>query len=287
MSRRGRRPARTPERLRADMVAVGMGLLAERGLNVGLDTVRFDEVIRAADAPRASAYRAWSESDAEGVGPQERFHDALVAELLREEPGFGDGAAGDGVGAADATFAAVSEVLERLPDLESLTPIERGFWLQQIHRVGSNANVETMGAAGLWRCYVAVAAGLMSKPRVPGELREAWEVGEERMVARYKDLYAAMAAMFGLQLRYCYTWEQFDTAAGALGEGLAIRSSVNPHVRGIRRATGAGSAEQEWTLFAVCFEGLLRQFFEPVPGAPAIDVTHEPAEGWGIRVRDA
>ena len=56
--RPGRRPARTPEQLRADMVVVGLGLLAERGLNIGLDTVRFDEVIEAADAPRASAYRA-------------------------------------------------------------------------------------------------------------------------------------------------------------------------------------------------------------------------------------
>ena len=161
----------------------------------------------------------------------------------------------------------MSEVLERLPDLESLTPIERGFWLQQIHRVGSNANVETMATSTLWRCYVAAAAGLTSRAVIPDDLRAAWVAGEERMVERYMDLYSAMAELFGLRLRYCYTWEQLDTAAGALAEGLSIRSSVNPHVRGIRRATGPDGAEQDWTLFAVCFEGLLRQFFEPIPGA--------------------
>jgi hypothetical protein len=267
------------------MVAVGMRLLAERGLNVGLDTVRFDEAVREADAPRASAYRAWSDTDSD-VGPQVRFHRALVAELLREEPGFGEGPSeGEGVGAPEATFAAVSEVLERLPDLASLSPIERGFWLQQIHRVGSNANVESMSAASLWRCYVAVAAGLTSKRDVPDELRDAWVVGEERMVERYRELYSAMAALFGLQLRYCYTWEQFDTAAGALAEGLSIRANVNPHVVGIRRATGDGGAEQDWTLFAVCFEALLRQFFEPIRGCAGDRPRSRASEWVGYRNR--
>jgi len=40
-------------------------LLAERGLTVGMDTVKFDDVIRVADARRASAYRAWSGDDAD------------------------------------------------------------------------------------------------------------------------------------------------------------------------------------------------------------------------------
>ena len=200
-----------------------------------------------------------------------------MAELLREEPGFGDARyADESGGVVEATFVAVSEVLDRLPDLESLTPIERGFWLQQIHRVGSNANVDTMESESLWRCYVAVAAGLMSKREIAAELREAWVIGEERMVERYKDLYSAMAALFGLQLRYCYAWEQFDSAAAALAEGLSIRASVNPYVRGILRATGSGGAEQEWTLFAVCFEGLLREFFEPIEGASPTDMAHDP-----------
>jgi hypothetical protein len=191
------------------------------------------------------------------------------------EPGFGDDVDGGEVGALEATLTEVSAVLERLPDLESLTPVERGFWLQQIHRVGSNANVETMETARLWRCYVAVAAGLMSRRDIPDTLRKAWITGEERMVERYLELYRSMAELFGLQLRYCYTWEQFTTAAGALAEGLAIRAGVNPNVDSVRRRTGPDGTEQDWTLFAVGFEGLLRQFFEPIPGAPPIDVTHE------------
>jgi hypothetical protein len=103
------------------------------------------------------------------------------------------------------------------------------------------------------------------------------------MVERYKDLYSAMAEMFGFRLRYCYTWEQFDTASGALAEGLSIRSGVNAHVTGIRRATGPGGEVQDWTLFAVCFEALLRQFFEPIPGVPETDLAHELSDGSDMR----
>lgn len=270
LPRRGRRPRRTPREIRDEMIAVGLDLLAERGLTVVLDSVRFDDAIHRADVARASAYRAWQDPDSDD-GPQVRFHDALAARLLEEQPGFGSGE----TGALRATEQAVGSWLERLPELDKLDPTERGFWLRQIHRAGSNANQLAMDDSRLWHCYIAVAAGLMSGIFVSDELRESWIQGEAALVGRYKDLYLSMADLFGFQLRSCYTIEQFDTAAAALAEGLTIRSSINPHIRGIVRRTGPGGAEEEWTLFAVCFEGLVRQFFEPRNDVPLTSLEHE------------
>ena len=115
----------------------------------------------------------------------------------------------------------------------------------------------------------------MTKVGSSGELRAAWDEGEQRLIDRYKELYMTMAAMFGFRMRYCYTWEQFDTAAGAIAEGIALRVPISPHVTGIMRNTGPDGTEQEWTLFAVCFEALLRQFFEPDPDSPLTSIDHE------------
>jgi len=104
-----------------------------------MDNVKFEDVIRAADGPRTSAYRAWGGGSGSGdAGPQERFHNALAA-----------------------TLAALGEVFEAMPDLSSATTAERGFRLRQIHRVGSNANQESMNDWMMWRCYISVDALLL------------------------------------------------------------------------------------------------------------------------------
>lgn len=268
--RRGRRPARTEDEIRRDMVNAGVDLLAERGLTVAFDSVRFDEAVAAADVPRASAYRAWADSESD-EGPQVRFHDALASKLLREQPGFSS----NETGALNGTIEAVTQVLNQMPDLKTLSAAERAHWFRQVHRAGSNANQFAMDESRLWHCYIAVAAGLMSGMFVSAELASAWRAGEDALIERYKDLYLTMAELFGFRLRNCYTIEQFDTAAAALAEGLTIRTTINPHTRDILRQTGPNGEEQEWTLFAVCFEGLVQQFFEPIDDPPLIAIKHE------------
>lgn len=253
------------------MLTAGMDLLAETGVVVGVGAVSFDDAIAAADAPRASAYRAWAD-DNSNTGPQVRFHDELAAKILREQPGSGTN---DLEGALTETLAAANEVLGQMPDIAGMSPAERGHWLRETHRRGSHANQTVMDGSRLWHIYVAVAAGLMSQDEVPEELLKAWADGEFALIERYKDLYRSMAELFGFRLRYCYTWEQFDTAAGALAEGLMLRSKVNPHLNGIIRKTGPNGEEQDWNLFGICFEGLIRQFFEPDDGEIETLIDHE------------
>ena len=57
--------------------------------------------------------------------------------------------------------------------------------------------------------------------------------------------------------------EQFDAAAGAIAEIIAVRVPVSSHVTGIMRNMGPDGTEQEWTLFAVCFEARYRR--APIP----------------------
>jgi len=256
------------------MVRAALDQLSREGLSLGLDSVRFDDLIGVIDAPRASAYRAWADPDSD-TGPQERLHRAVIAELLRDQPDSDNTTDDDQRVEITATVDAIGDLLQQLPDLNTITPAERGHWLRQLHRAGSNENVELLGELRLWRSYIAVAAGLMSRRDPPAELVAAWRDGEHKLIERYRDLYIGMAAMFGFRLRYCYTWEQFNTATNALAEGLTIRAPISDHVTGIRRNTALDGTEQEWTLFAVCFEALLRQFFEPDPDNPLTTIDHE------------
>jgi hypothetical protein len=249
------------------MIGAGLRILASQGLSIGLDSIKFDDVIQEASAPRASAYRAWSDPD-RPEGPQVLFQDALAAKLLREQPG--DAADPNSEGALNATMESVTQILENeLPaDLAALTAEKRGWWLRRMYRVGSNANQGVMDSSRLWATYMAVASSLasMSRDQIPPDILDAWQNGEDLLAARYKDLYSTMATMFGFRLRYCYTWEQFDVVAAALAEGLAMRARVNRHAW-VSRQTGPGGEAEDWSLFAIAFEGLIRQFFEPDPEA--------------------
>ena len=166
-------------------------------------------------------------------------------------------------------------MIESMPDLATLTPAERGDWLRRIYRAGTDANLALADDSLLWRSYVALGTVALSQPSASAALRAAWEKGDESTATRYLNIYSVLASMFGLRLRYCYTWPQFTTAVSAVSEGLMIRSNVSEEVRETERLTGPDGEVERWTLFAVCFEALIRQFFEPDGSGIVTDIEHE------------
>ena len=61
------------------------------------------------------------------------------------------------------------------------------------------------------------------------------------------------------------TMRQFTDAALAWSEGQSIRQRVSGKFVRLTLPTGPEDEMQEWTLFGVGIEALVRQFFEPDP----------------------
>ena len=75
-----------------------------------------------------------------------------------------------------------------------------------------------------------------------------------------------MISYLGFRLREEFTLHQFVIAADSLSQGYGLRDRIdNSFAERILRPTGPGGEDQEWTLFAVAFEGLIEKFFEIDP----------------------
>ena len=260
------------ENAREQLIRHGLVQIAEAGVAIRLDTV---SLTAAAEAQRISVDEAaeiWRGAPGDPE-PEERYREAVAVRLLEEQPAIGDG--GHEGTALTETLLAVSAMIESMPDLATLTPAERGDWLRRVYRAGTDANLALADDSLLWRSYVALGTVALSQPSASAALRAAWEKGDESTATRYLNIYSVLASMFGLRLRYCYTWPQFTTAVSAVSEGLMIRSNVSEEVRVTERLTGPDGEAERWTLFAVCFEALIRQFFEPDDSGIVTDIEHE------------
>ena len=118
-----------------------------------------------------------------------------------------------------------------------------------------------------------------TRPGHRDQLESALTNGYDAFTSRITETYAALGEFLGLRLREQFTMRQFAIAVEAFGEGCGLRDRVDhADLRGITRLTGTGDEPQEWTLFAIGFESLVRMFFEfdpdwqpPGPGEPPAD----------------
>ena len=261
------------EHAREQLIRHGLAQIAEFGVAIKLDTVSLASAAEASRLSLAEATELWRGADGD-LEPEERYREAVAARVLEEQPAMGDD--GSDASALTETLLAVSAMIESMPDLATLSPAERGDWLRRIYRAGTDANLAFADDSLLWRSYVAIGTVALSQPSASAALQAAWVKGDEHTATRYLNVYSVLASMFGLRLRYCYTWPQFTTAVSALSEGLMIRSNVREDVRVMDRFTGPDGEAERWTLFAVCFEALTRQFFEPDDSGIVTDIEHEP-----------
>ena len=75
-----------------------------------------------------------------------------------------------------------------------------------------------------------------------------------------------MMSLLGYRLRHPLTLRQFTTAADALGQGCGLRDHVDSRTwKASCFRPGREGQDQDWTLFAIGFHGLVKQFFELDP----------------------
>jgi hypothetical protein len=247
-----RQARQSREELRELLLETGRTVLREDGLGTGAEALTFKRVF--ARVEEETGIRLTNASVIRRRNQLEFQADVLVAIALDENE--------DEIG---VTVRAVDPVLATV-DVSSAQSRDQA--MRELCRVGGAANLHAVRQSTNWPLWIGVwaltVAGepLDSRNRVEEALVSGYGAFTERIV----QVYGAMTTFLGFRLREQFTLRQFAIAADSLGQGCGLRDRFDHSaMEGIVRSTGPGGGPQEWTLFSIAFEGLVRQFFELDP----------------------
>lgn len=235
------------------MLETAFEMLMTRDLPLGLDNIKMEEVIEVSGVPRGSGYRVWSSEEGPG-GPQGRFRNAVAQMVL----------AGEAMVHANeddaAEFADLFDATEA-QSFKKLKPEERGELMRELVRVVVARNYRAVAADPLLRVQHGLTAIVRMRANPAGDerLAAAVETAGRLKTDRFMPLYERILDTFGLRLKSGYTAEQFAYATLALSEGTWLRPSI------VDKLDSVDEQGNEWTLMAVAFMGLLREFVENDP----------------------
>jgi len=191
-----------------------------------------------------------------------------------------------------------AEILQ--PTFEAAVPLfhahgpstteQRWQTLVQLCRLGGAANVRTLGRSPRWQRWVGVWA--LSMVRTGGGddgALVALRRGYDTAATDYERLLGAVYRRLGVRLRPGLSLRQLTVIAIAFAEGSALRlQGIERDAAVVRRPTGPNAEEEEWTLFGIGLEALVRAFLEPDPEwtAPSPEGADSPAEAGDRDLRE-
>jgi hypothetical protein len=254
-----RQPQLSRDELRSLLLETGRTLLIEEGLGTNVETLTFKRVFERVEADtgrrlsNASVIRRVWENLAD-------YQTDVLVSVAQQ----------DGLGEFDETFSALVPLFTTL-DLSTEESRERA--MREVCRVGGAANILALLESPHWSLWIAVWA-LATAESLPAEgqrvenqekIRRALLAGYEGFTQLWEDAYAALAASLGVRPKSPLTVRQFTVAVGALAEGCSLRQRLDSGMDGILRPTGPNGEDQEWSVFAIGLEALVRLYFEPDP----------------------
>ena len=252
-----RRVRLSDEQTARRVLGAALAQLAEQGISVGLDQLRFEEVIRAANVSRSSAYRRWPNRD------------ALVEDVLVE---LAHGTYQPGVGAVVARRAAevVASHAAQAIDLS-----ERHDLFVELVRMTFEVDLAATAASREFRSYLALRAAFagIESDELQSRIAAALAVGDRRTVARGAAILARVAGLFGLRLVAPLAapdgFEVVARAVLAASVGLVVAGQSDPGLlTATRDAAAYGSSRTApWSVPTYAMTGLVVQHLEPDPGA--------------------
>ena len=249
-----KQPRHNRDELRELLLQKGQTILREEGLGTGAEVLTFKRVFDRVE--KDTGIRLTNASVIRRIWENQTDFQTDVLVAIAQDENDDE---------FNRTVIAVEPVLARV---DLTTPETRERALRELCRVGGAANLHAMRQSSYWPLSIAVWA-LAAFDEQPGHrqrIEAALVDGYDAFTDRIAEVYAAMAELLGFRLREQFTLHQFAIAADALGQGCGLRDRVDQSkMDGIVRATGPSDEMQEWTLFAVAFEGLVRQFFEIDP----------------------
>jgi AcrR family transcriptional regulator len=248
----GRRPRLGETEVRDRMLRAGVAQVTRAGLTVSLAHLSYEDVIREAEVPRSTGYRAWSSKEA--------FFDDLLVELA------GEAWAGTAAFGPDMMDLGLQVLIAHIDELGSAAG-RRAAWID-VARVTGRANFESMARRQEWRTYVALQATLLSLPGggVRERVEEALRRSQDSFNRRISDQYEFFARVVGIRVRP--EVEQVDESIGvltaAIVEGLVLRRSVSPVVGSRFRCDSFGPG-LEWTPAGLAVTALIDALTEADP----------------------
>jgi len=222
---------RTRDETRKLLLDVGIRLLYERGIHLGVTHIRLSDVVAAAGLTTGAAYRCWENQDA-------FYRDLAAAALLNREK------------------MPVDDTIARIAPL-----VADGAPLAEVVRAGAEANLHRYPEDTAYLTKIAL--------RVCGpandEMAEATQLRFRTSIDSYAGMYSEMLGVFGRRMRHPYTVRDLALSLTALSEGFAVQAmsgTDHPRLERTDQAPGVGS---DWTLFACGAEAIIDHFTEPIP----------------------
>jgi hypothetical protein len=155
-----------------------------------------------------------------------------------------------------------------LAHVDRSTPEARRAAMQEICRLGGAANLQVMRQSGNWPLWISAWDAVNSNDELGyrARIQTALVAGYDAFNLKIEEVYRAVASLLGYRLRDSLTLRQFTIAIDTMGQGCGLRDRFDSsNMDGILRPTGPGGELQEWTLFGIALDGLVRQFFELDP----------------------
>ena len=251
-------PESTLAEVRERLVNEAVASLERLGVDVGLDHIKLADVIALTGVGRSSAYRSLADDE---HAPQEVLHREMLAQILQRHHRQ--------TNLSIVTELTLAELERQRENLESGDNDRRELAMRALIRVGSEASYREV-VSSVERSILISSYGALRSSAAKDWRHEALVRGEQVLATLFGDLYAGLSEIVGYRLRSELTMQQFSTAIAGLLEGLAMRHEVSPYLERIERATGPDGAIEEWTLFAIGFEGIYGVFFEPIPDTASL-----------------
>jgi AcrR family transcriptional regulator len=251
---RQRRPRLTDEQTARRVLDAALAMLADGGINVGLDNLRFEDVIRAADVSRTSAYRRWPTRDA--------FVEDVLVELARDSDLLEVG----------------SSIAARVSAAATATEAGRRDLLVELLRISLQAEVEAMAASAQFRTNLALRGAFLGvrSPELRTEVVTALTAGEHRATARAAALLSRVVALCGHRLAPPLTgpegFEVVGRSVAAASIGFVLTALAEPAiVTGTHLMAAYGSTRSgEWSVPTLALAGTVMVHVEPDPDAVAL-----------------
>lgn len=254
---RQRRARLSDEETARRVLDAALAQLAADGVSVGLDRLRFEDAIRAADVSRASAYRRWPSRDV--------FVEDVLVELAQ-------GAYQPAVGAVVAERAA--EVVARSGPA-ARDPGGRHDLLVELVRLTFDIDLAATAASPEFRSYLALRAAFagVESPALRERIAAALARSERRAVARGAAILARTSELFGLRpvppLAAPDGFEVIARALSAASIGFVVSAQNDPTLLTATSdlAPYGSSRTAPWSVPAYVLAGLVLQHLEPDPNA--------------------
>lgn len=263
-ARNTKRVRRTAAELRERILATAVEMLTKSGgLTVSLAHLNMEELIRIADVPRSSVYRAWESKEAFQVDLMER-----IIQPAEDHGGLYD----------PETLQVAAEVLQEHADRLGTAEGRRSV-LREMIRQGVAHNFESVARSLAWRSSSALAATLPALDDTDQQrLLTALRQSEARFIDRMSDFYLAMLPILGMRMKAGFDVKVFAATGSAVVEGLIRRSLTNPElVSPSILQPGLDDEPVEWQLAAVGFMGIVDVMLEPDPDFDASGAQPESA----------